>query len=157
MGQFGYPNQTSDESKTNPLRRDHPIHWAEPIERCLQVRTVRITRRRHKTNHTASTNHRRSSCIRWLQTSAANQIDRRRATSHEMRLEPKARQVDESWRAESQAIRKFSPAHRRIAVGTTPFDVNRPHRALLSEIYGCHKSVSDRSCQTIRSAVGHDI
>ena len=44
MGQFEYPNQTLDESKTNPIRRADPTGWADPIEHCLPVRTLRITR-----------------------------------------------------------------------------------------------------------------
>ena len=73
-----------------------------------------------------------------------------------MRVEKRARQVVESWRPEIQFIRKVSPAHRRVAVGATPFDVNAHHRALLSEIFGCYQSVFDRSWQTIRSATGRD-
>ena len=44
--------------------------WHEFVEIRIAHRdrriTVRITRRRHQTNHTASTNNRRSSCIRWF-------------------------------------------------------------------------------------------
>ena len=52
---------------------------------------------------------------------------------------------------------QVSPAHRRVAVRTTPFDVNGHLRPLLFPIYGWHKSVSDRSWQTIRSAAGREI
>ena len=51
----------------------------------------------------------------------------------------------------------MSPAHRRVAVRATPFEVNRHHRALVFRFYGCHKTVSDRSWHTIRSAAGRKI
>ena len=110
-------------------------------------------------NHAAGHTIRRSSCIRWLQA-----VRLRTRSIDVAQLPTKCgwnRKQGKSTKAGDQShrsIRKLSPAHRRVAVrSTTPFDVNRQHRALLSEIYGCHKSVSDRSWQTTRSAAGRDI